>query len=73
MEIGLDPSMPTYAGGLGMLVEQGALAFELWTGRPAPVAAMEAAAVARLTAARDETGQLLRVDGFRGEVTILEE
>ncbi len=30
--------------GLGMLVWQGALAFELWTGRKAPVAAMRAAA-----------------------------
>jgi shikimate dehydrogenase len=33
------------AGGLGMLVHQGALAFELWTGRAAPVAVMRAAAV----------------------------
>ena len=32
------------AGGLGMLVHQGALAFELWTGRPAPVEVMRAAA-----------------------------
>ncbi|HEV2758415.1 MAG TPA: shikimate dehydrogenase [Acidimicrobiales bacterium] len=32
------------AGGLGMLVHQGALAFELWTGRPAPVGVMRAAA-----------------------------
>jgi shikimate dehydrogenase len=31
-------------GGLGMLVHQGALAFELWTGRPAPVDVMRAAA-----------------------------
>ena len=29
--------------GLGMLVEQGALAFELWTGRPAPLEVMRAA------------------------------
>jgi len=29
--------------GLGMLIHQGALAFELWTGRPADVAAMTAA------------------------------
>jgi shikimate 5-dehydrogenase len=28
-----------------MLVHQGALAFELWTGRAAPVAVMRAAAV----------------------------
>jgi len=33
------------AGGLGMLVHQGALAFELWTGRPAPIGVMRAAAV----------------------------
>jgi shikimate dehydrogenase len=32
------------AGGLGMLVHQGALAFELWTGRPAPLEVMRAAA-----------------------------
>ncbi|MCX7680401.1 MAG: shikimate dehydrogenase [Anaerolineae bacterium] len=29
--------------GLGMLVEQGALAFEIWTGQPAPTAVMRAA------------------------------
>ena len=32
------------AGGLGMLVHQGALAFELWTGHRAPVEVMRAAA-----------------------------
>jgi shikimate dehydrogenase len=31
-------------GGLGMLIWQGALAFERWTGRPAPVEVMRAAA-----------------------------
>jgi shikimate dehydrogenase len=36
------------AGGLGMLVHQGALAFELWTGQPAPVDTMRAAAVEAL-------------------------
>jgi len=36
------------AGGVGMLVHQGALAFELWTGRPAPVGVMRAAAVQAL-------------------------
>jgi shikimate dehydrogenase len=30
-------------GGLGMFVYQGAYAFEYWTGRPAPVAAMREA------------------------------
>ena len=37
------------AGGVGMLVHQGALAFELWTGRPAPLGVMRAAAVQALT------------------------
>jgi shikimate dehydrogenase len=36
------------AGGVGMLVHQGALAFELWTGQPAPLAVMRAAAVEAL-------------------------
>ncbi|MFN3974797.1 MAG: shikimate dehydrogenase [Dehalococcoidia bacterium] len=35
-------------GGLGMLVHQGALAFELWTRRPAPVEVMRRAAVCAL-------------------------
>ena len=34
--------------GLGMLIYQGASAFELWTGRPAPVAEMRAACLAAL-------------------------
>ncbi|MCS7296535.1 MAG: shikimate dehydrogenase [Chloroflexota bacterium] len=37
-------------GGLPMLIYQGALAFELWTGRPAPVDVMFAAARAALAA-----------------------
>ena len=36
------------AGGLGMLVHQGALAFELWTGTAAPLGVMRAAAVRAL-------------------------
>jgi shikimate dehydrogenase len=36
------------AGGLGMLVHQGALAFERWTGRPAPLGVMRSAAVRAL-------------------------
>jgi len=35
-------------GGLGMLVHQGALAFELWTGQPAPLGVMRVAALAAL-------------------------
>jgi shikimate dehydrogenase len=35
-------------GGLGLLLEQAALAFELWTGQPAPVEVMSAAALAEL-------------------------
>jgi len=38
-------------GGLGMFVHQGAYAFELWTGLPAPVEAMRAEAEAALAAA----------------------
>lgn len=34
------------AGGLGLLLHQGAIAFEIWTGRPAPLDVMSAAAVA---------------------------
>jgi shikimate dehydrogenase len=33
----------TTIGGLGMLIQQAAVAFEWWTGRPAPIAAMTAA------------------------------
>jgi shikimate dehydrogenase len=32
------------ANGLGMLVHQGAKAFEIWTGKPAPLAVMRQAA-----------------------------
>ncbi|HWE56511.1 MAG TPA: shikimate dehydrogenase [Acidimicrobiales bacterium] len=35
--------------GLGMLIHQAARQFEMWTGRPAPLEAMSAAAVATLT------------------------
>jgi len=37
-------------GGLGLLVQQAALAFEVWTGRPAPIEAMSAAAIAAIGA-----------------------
>lgn len=40
----------TTLGGLPMLIYQGALAFELWTGKPAPVAAMFEAARTALAA-----------------------
>jgi shikimate dehydrogenase len=36
-------------GGLGLLLHQAALSFELWTGQPAPLAVMSAAAVAELS------------------------
>jgi shikimate dehydrogenase len=38
-------------GGLGPLVHQAALSFELWTGRPAPLEVMSAAALASIAAA----------------------
>jgi shikimate dehydrogenase len=41
-------------GGLGLLLQQAALSFELWTGRPAPLEVMSAAAVS--AEAEDETG-----------------
>jgi len=43
MEIAINPAMPTYSGGLGMLARQGALALELWLGVPAPLEVMLAA------------------------------
>lgn len=39
----------TAFGGLGHLLEQAALSFELWTGTPAPLEVMSAAALAALT------------------------
>jgi shikimate dehydrogenase len=42
----------TVANGLGMLLHQGARAFEIWTGQPAPLAAMRAALEAELQARR---------------------
>jgi shikimate dehydrogenase len=38
----------TVFGGLGLLLHQAALSFELWTGQPAPIDVMSAAAVAAL-------------------------
>lgn len=39
-------------GGLGLLLHQAALSFELWTGRPAPLEVMSAAALAAVAARR---------------------
>lgn len=39
----------TAVNGLGMLIHQAAHAFRLWTGQPAPVAVMSAAAVSKLS------------------------
>ncbi len=39
----------TTANGLGMLLHQGTLAFELWTGKPAPVEAMREALLAAVS------------------------
>ena len=38
----------TAFGGLGLLLHQGALSFELWTGSPAPLEVMSAAALGAL-------------------------
>ena len=38
----------TAVGGIGHLLEQAALSFELWTGTPAPLDVMSAAALALL-------------------------
>ena len=35
-------------GGIGLLLHQAAISFELWTGQPAPMTAMSAAALAAL-------------------------
>jgi shikimate dehydrogenase len=40
----------TAFGGLGLLLHQAGLAFEMWTGRPAPLEVMSAAALAELSA-----------------------
>ncbi len=39
----------TAFGGLGLLLQQAAIAFELWTGHPAPLEVMSSAALAELT------------------------
>ena len=41
----------TAFGGLGLLLHQAALSFELWTGRPAPLEVMSAAALAAMAGA----------------------
>ncbi len=43
-------------GGLGLLLHQAALSFELWTGRSAPMTAMSAAAIAELAEPAPITG-----------------
>jgi shikimate 5-dehydrogenase len=42
-------------GGLGLLLHQAALAFELWTGQPAPLDVMSAAALAEVAEAGPAT------------------
>jgi shikimate dehydrogenase len=44
----------TVVGGLGMLLHQAGLAFQLWTGRPAPIDAMRNAVLRHLDAQGDE-------------------
>ena len=56
------------AGGLEMLVQQGALAFALWTGRAAPVDVMRAAAQAEMTAISE---RLVRAATAKGKVEFL--
>jgi shikimate dehydrogenase len=41
-------------GGLGLLLHQAALSFELWTGQPPPLSEMSASAIAALADAEDE-------------------
>lgn len=53
-------------GGLGMLLHQGAAAFELWTGRPAPLAPMRAALI-RALSATGETGGGMATPGAGGD------
>jgi shikimate dehydrogenase len=47
----------TAFGGLGLLLRQGALSFELWTAQPAPLDVMSAAALAELADPRDAGGR----------------
>jgi shikimate dehydrogenase len=46
----------TALGGLGMLLHQAGLAFEMWTGQPAPLEVMSAAALAELAHAGGAAG-----------------
>jgi shikimate dehydrogenase len=46
----------TAFGGLGMLLHQAGLAFETWTGQPAPLEVMSAAALAELAAPAESAG-----------------
>ncbi len=46
----------TAVNGLGMLLHQAALSFQLWTGEKPPLEVMSAAAVAELTRRSSQTG-----------------
>jgi shikimate dehydrogenase len=46
----------TAFGGIGLLLHQAGLAFEMWTGQPAPLEVMSAAALAELAAPADDAG-----------------
>lgn len=51
----------TAFGGLGLLLEQAALSFEVWTAQPAPLDVMSAAALAELTEVTEDPGGWIHV------------